>query len=560
MRRLLAVALLTGVLSVPVAAQADHDHVATAKKASPVLTVTTRSVTASEARTASVTVRCRSSKTCRGALRVRVGGMDGTPRSYRVKARASARYTLRLTSAQLATVPQGGAARAAVRVRETGPKKVSTRSVTITLRRAAPATPPGPSAPAPTVPVPSEPPVVESRAYREKNWTPTSVDTCPASLHASYSVVGADGKLYPTWHPPTDVDPATGKACTYGHEHGDDPSTSDIYGWTTDFLDADGTSRRGVPFGYVSEALDTYAAGHDHVTRHEDNVGHKIIVANDVKMVAASPREYVRDEAGAPIACDFLIKVHQGSHSGDGLINNAHELLYSARCSDGTEIISSTLTRFGDANQFSRSCDAQKVLTSGSDLPDGFGGRRVIPDRFCVDRDVLVPDGRTSSIWALYEVWESANRIRTPDGTVLASFDPWFGVRNPSRAHAGGFVSSIIAMVDTLWMVDTADGGTAHGYPWDEHAGQHLAKGDPESPFDGAQRDYYLHSTTVDNPTATRIWWTDPYGDGAVTEPAPGMMRQWVSTGGNTDWPELERRTFNLQTDYGNGNGVHAPN
>ena len=66
--------------------------------------------------------------------------------------------------------------------------------------------------------------------------------------------------------------------------------------------------------------------------------------------------------------------------------------------------------------------------------------------------------------------------------------------------------------------------------------------------------------TAVDNPTATRIWWTDPYGDGAVTEPAPGMMRQWVSTGGNTDWPELERRTFNLQTDYGNGNGVHAPN
>jgi hypothetical protein len=551
MRGTIVAALMLGLVSVPTAAHADG--ASTSKKSS--VSVSTSSVTVPESRIARVTLRCRSSRSCQGTVRVRVAGKSSAARKYALRARSSKAYSIRLTASQLRAVPQGGQRSATVRVTERAPRKVSTRSVRLVLKRAA-ARQPGAPAATPVVP----PAPVQSRAYRERNWTPTAIDTCPASLHASYSVIGPDGKLYPTWHPPTDVDPATGQACTYGHEHGDDPASSDIYEWTTDFLDADATTSRGIPFGYVSESLDTYAADHDHVTRHEDNVGHKIIVANDVKMVGAVPREYVRDAEGAIVSCDFLMKVHQGSHSGDGLINNAHEMLYSAQCSDGTEIISSTLTRFGDPNEFARSCDEQKVATSGSDLPDGFGGERIIPDQFCVDRDVLVPDGSTSSVWALYEVWQSVNRIQTTDGTVLASFDPWFGVRNPSRAHAGGVLNTIIALVDTLWAVDAADGGTAKGYPWDEHAGHHLAKADPESPFDGAQRDYYLHATTVDNPSDDTVWWSDPYGDNAVTTPAPGLVRQWVSSGSNTAWPELERRSFNLEKDYGKDNGVHAPN
>src|SRR6185312_14613428 len=51
-----------------------------------------------------------------------------------------------------------------------------------------------------------DPPVIEepqpSDAYANRNWSPTTYDTCPKALHDSYSVVGPDGKLYPTWHPP----------------------------------------------------------------------------------------------------------------------------------------------------------------------------------------------------------------------------------------------------------------------------------------------------------------------------------------------------------------------
>src|SRR5579883_2271332 len=45
-------------------------------------------------------------------------------------------------------------------------------------------------------------------------WQPTQFDTCPQWLHDTYWVYGPDGKVYPTWHPPTDIDPTTNKPCT----------------------------------------------------------------------------------------------------------------------------------------------------------------------------------------------------------------------------------------------------------------------------------------------------------------------------------------------------------
>ncbi len=498
--------------------------------------------------TVAVPVRCTGAKACAGSVRVRVGGLDSPFRSFTAPAGGARSVVVTLTAAQREHLSPAGPTPAEVRIKETRPVDLAVRSLPVTL---GPATPPEPET---------------STAYRERSWTPTAYDTCPASLHREYSVIGPDGKLYPTWHPPTVVDPATGQTCTFGHEHGDDPATSDIYEWVTDHLDASFDRGRGIPFGYVSEALDAWSAATGAVTRHEDNVGHKVVVADDVRMVTASPRGYVRDASGAVVTCDVLMKIHQGSHSGDALVNNAHELLYAARCTDGTEVISSTMTRFGDANEFNRSCDRTLVETAGSHLPDGDGGLRRIPDQDCIDRDVLVPAGRSSSIWALYEVWESANDLTTPDGTVLASFDPWFGVRNPARAHAGGVNNLICDLVDVTDMTDETDGGTARGYPFDEvtahetATGTPLVKPDPASPFDGAQRDFYLHTTRVTNAGGPTTWYTDPYGGGAVTTPGPGLVRQHVSATSNAHWPDLERRSFGLQADYGHANGVHAPN
>ena len=52
-------------------------------------------------------------------------------------------------------------------------------------------------------------------------WNPGPNDTCTKEQHDAYSVVGPDGKLYPTWHPPTGPG-----GCTFGHEHGRDPHGS----------------------------------------------------------------------------------------------------------------------------------------------------------------------------------------------------------------------------------------------------------------------------------------------------------------------------------------------
>ena len=495
--------------------------------------------------TVAVSLSCAGTAPCSGETRVRLSGRNGPVVTYAVPAGSTASVTVPLGSSIAELLPTGTTLLGEVRITERAPAAVASRGISVFVANPAPPT---------------------SKAYRERNWTPTAFDTCSEELHASYSVVGPDGKLYPTWHPPTVVDPATGETCTFGHEHGDDPTTSDIYEWVTDFLDADPDESRGIPFGYVSEALDTYAADRDGVTRHEDNVGHKVIVENDVAQVAASPRGYVRDDTGAVVTCDVLMKVHQGSHSGDALINNAHELLYAAQCSDGTEVIASLLTRFGDANEFQRSCNGDLVATSGSDLPDGEGGARFIPDRWCVDRDILVPEGQTSSIWSLYEVWRSESRLLTADGQTLAHVDPWFGVRNPARAHDGGDGASIFDLVDVTDMTDVVDDGYACGYPFDGlrarelGSGEQVAKADPTSPFDGAQRDHYLHTTEVTNGGGPSVWYTDPYGGSGVTTPAAGFVRQWVSSTDNSAWPELERRSFDLDRDFGADNGVHAPN
>ena len=91
-------------------------------------------------------------------------------------------------------------------------------------------------------------------------WAPGAADTCPASLHDTFAVVGPDGKRYPTWHPPRVTDPATGELCTFGHEHGRNPENSDLSSWIADRLAAPGARHRaGIPFGMANEALDAYA-------------------------------------------------------------------------------------------------------------------------------------------------------------------------------------------------------------------------------------------------------------------------------------------------------------
>jgi hypothetical protein len=367
-------------------------------------------------------------------------------------------------------------------------------------------------------------------------WEPTENDTCSTELHDSYQVRGQDGELYDSWHPASVTDPETGETCTFGHEHGDDPRTSDIWDWTVEKL---GDEATGVPFGFAS-ARTHMMEGAPH--RHEDHVGHKVLVQNDVKLVREDRGGYATDASGEPITCDYLVYAHQGSHSGDALKNNQHELLYSTRCTDGTEMVLSFVTGFGNANEYTASCDGRTVTTGGSDLEDGQAGSREIPDVTCVQEHA--PD-----FWATYELWKADQTITSPDGGDLVRVDPWFGVRNPSRVGAGAEPRATVDVFDEQ----------PQSWPWNLIT-QGMTQHDPDSPFDGSERDFYVQHSTVDNVGGATEFYTDPYGNDASYEAGEASIRQYVSATSNTDLPELERRAFGFSTDYGADGDVHAPN
>ena len=412
------------------------------------------------------------------------------------------------------------------------------------------------------------PEVPASDAFANRNWQATAYDTCPESLHETYSVIGPDGRRYPTWHPPVVTDPATGQPCTFGHEHGADPRGSDLYDWVAGHLAADGYERwAGIPFGYANEELVAYAEDNPGVpTRFEDHVGHKVSFADDVVLLDDRGRHVPGTDpdtgASLNVTCDYFLKVHQGSHSADATGNNLHELIYAMRCNDGTEVLSTTMAAFGPANEFERSCQPGATVAAGTSHPfEHGGGTRLLPDRGCIEQYVLVSPPTPplqSDIWALYENWQLEAALTLPDGDPLAWYEPWFAVRNPSRYFRPG--QPIGRPLDAAWEPDTGT-GTVNAQPWLTPAAEGPYDAyDPRSPFNGAQRDFYLQATTVQNDGGPTRWYTDPMGGNASTEPFPGAICQIVSANDNADQPTLRRRLFGRQIDYGNGNGVHAPN
>lgn len=396
-------------------------------------------------------------------------------------------------------------------------------------------------------------------------WTPTRFDTCPKALHDGYAVVGPDGKAYPTWHPPIVTDPATGQPCSFGHEHGRDPRGSHLWPVIQEhFGHATHAAMSGLPFGYGNEQLDVWNTAQGVTTgmRHEDHVGHKIEWENDVRLERSVNGQRVQ----LPVTCDFLMKIHQGTHSADAFTNNLHELTYVVDCSNGARLIATVMTAFGAPGGFVRSCDKATIITAGTPTPPNSPagpGVRFIPDRACPEQFVFVPAGQFSQMsLAFYEDWISANYLRTPSGQQLAYFDPHFAVFNPARYHWPAAPGGIGRVVDLCYEepspgLRARDGtcdsatrnGTLPGVVWD----------DPQSPFDGSHRETYFNQTTIDNAGGPTRWYTTPFGGNASQTPFSGAIAQYVAATSNRDLPTLESQAFGATRSY-DGPGVHAPN
>lgn len=382
-------------------------------------------------------------------------------------------------------------------------------------------------------------PIGNSRAYDV--WRPGPGE-CAAAVHNAYSAVGPDGKLYPTWHPPSD--PATG--CTFGHEHGRDPRGSALYAVVGP-----------IPFGYANEQQDI----HDPTTmRHEDHVGHKVEWENGMRMSFDGGAGEILD-----VTCDVLTKLHQGSHSKDAFTNNLHELVYAIRCSDRTEMRVTLLTAIGRPGEFVASCDRDRVIPVGIATPPNSpagGGRRAIPDRQCVEQHMLVPPGERSNYdAALRESWEVSVSIRRSDNRTIASADPYFQVLHPSRfydpAMPDGVARPIAVCYESLPDGRAArDGLCAHSTANGTITG--VTYDDPRSRFNGVRRFVDINGNRVANANGPAIWYTDPFGRNGRTEPFPGSIRQFIARVDNSarvsHGPVIGR-----DRDYGAA-GVRAPN
>jgi hypothetical protein len=372
-------------------------------------------------------------------------------------------------------------------------------------------------------------------------WAPGKTDTCTPEVHNRYVALGPDGKKYPTWHPP--IDPLTG--CSFGHEHGRDPHGSNLYREVGD-----------LPFGYANEQLD---AANLNMSRHEDHVGHKVEWENDVHIRLGG-------NAGSAleVTCDVLVKLHQGTHSKDAFTNNLHELIYHIRCSDRTEMHVTLMSAIGRPGEFISPCGGavQAGTASPPNAPAG-GGQRRIPDANCILSRVLVSGSDRSDFGVLHESWETSNEVRTADGKRLAFFNPYFQVFRPSRyfdpAVAGvvGRPVALCAMVigDRRARSNECDGLTSvvNGAP------TALDYDDPRSGFNGVRRQVDINDNILGNAGGPTVWYSDPFGRNARTEPFPGSIRQVISSVNNDYGVGVNGPVIGGDRNYGAA-GVRAPN
>jgi len=437
-------------------------------------------------------------------------------------------------------------------------------------------------------------------------WTPVSgVDTCTQAFHDTFFVIGPDGKKYPTWHPPTAVDPATKTLCSFGHEHGRDPRGSALWdalrvhyafdqnnNGTIDTAERDAS---GIPFGYVAEQLRAFNAANGLAAnnRVQAHVSYKIAWENGIlrtRTVNGQPQTF-------DLSCDALTMLNQDTQSADAFASNLQELIYAVDCSRGNDAAVyggkayvSVMATFGDPGQFAVSQPDGTIDTirfGTAQPPDSPAGNgevgRVIPIADNVYAAVLVPAGATSDFaTGLTETWFAGARLIRTDATELVFLDPSFAVRSASRYFDVAQIDGVARTVDLCYI-----GLSAGGLVIDDPllAGQIVrqARGpecaaiapngpatavvnrvrfdDLTSPFNGCRRSTGLGLTRINNTTPTTIWYSDPYGQATRSTTFTGGVKQFVVTINNSATTGLDRVIFGTDIDFCvAGSNIHAPN
>ncbi|WP_255950296.1 hypothetical protein [Streptomyces odontomachi] len=406
-------------------------------------------------------------------------------------------------------------------------------------------------------PPPADAPI--SHAYdlivNGTGYTPRAGE-CSKEIHARYWTYGPDGKVYPTWHPAKDP-----SGCAFGHEHGDDPRTSELF------------STAGWPaFGYTSERLMESSPESSH--RHEDHVGHKVLAVNNVNVIQGDDGTSFYPPNGTTIAtCDVLLKIHQGTHSPDAFTNNVHELIDNFRCTYNStgqtvEARFSALIPFGTPGGF-RSTDCpgpnfgERFTNVGPAVPgdspsDTRSLGRLITSADCIQ---AIRDGKTHyepttgtyvpfDSYDLHEFWFSDVTISSSQLNLHIA--PLFYVLNPSRYYDPNSANKLARQVDLCYNPGIP------GYYCDQVRQQSgtVTWDDTRSPFKGTLREFRPGTLTLKNSGPTTVY-TDAYGRNVSATPFDGSIAQYFS--GNSP---VDAYVRGATRDYAANpsDNIHAPN
>lgn len=284
--------------------------------------------------------------------------------------------------------------------------------------------------------------------WSEEPGVKDTLSTACQELHDSYWIEGPDNKAYPTWHPAGVIHPETGEGCVFGHEHGDDPSKAPD--WLFDY------SGGWPAFGYAMEQLD----GH----RHEDHFGHKVTVTR-FRAAIGNTANSGAAMYDAGFDCEFISKIHQGSHSEDAFSNHLHEYFLTVACDDDPGVTSNrkvrtlasikTMLPYGAPDRFRNRClsnqpEDNDLFYSANVL--GFDGiTTIMPamQTFPIKPDIQLNDrgfacvnpsqGSFINANADYmdrlDLWHQIHSVSGP-GNVSFEFNPYYIVKDVPRVHA----------------------------------------------------------------------------------------------------------------------------
>jgi hypothetical protein len=375
------------------------------------------------------------------------------------------------------------------------PKATATSTSTLTPTPKATPTATRTSTPKPTA---TFTPTPTSSAPPASNSVPVAGQPCPAWVHDQYRAAGPDGKLYATWHPPTDPE----YGCFFGHEHGDDPNG------------APALRGRTIIFDYVNGL-----AG-----RSEAHVGFKIFRWDNVQ----------HPNAPSHSGAQLVMMIHQGSNNDNAFTEAFHEMsVHYYNPSDGREIHASMLAPFGKLSVGCGANDPQAVTIQQVNAP----GMRQIPGQQCFGAALKDAPGTVAGSIP-YEDWVTALYIGADSqGNAKAYFDPHFAVFNPNR---------YCIMQNGTCTLGRSDVRAATGI-------------DPfstQSQYKGTKREAYLNQAWTTNVGGSTAVWTDVHGK-LVAANSPGAIQQYVSA--INFRPQVNSSAFDADAENDDGT-VRAPN